>query len=320
MKYNRRTFLKDTAMTMGGLGILSCLPGLDVLANTAGKPFFKISLAEWSLHRTLKSGKMTNMDFPAKAKNDFGIQAVEYVDQYFSDKARDQAYLAELNKRAADLGVRNALIMVDTAGALAETNDDKRLAAVENHYQWIDAAKFLGCHSIRVNLRGQGAPADLSRASIDSLGRLSEYGAKNKIGVVVENHGGVSSDGKWLVHVMKQVNNPYCGTLPDFDNWCVSLSTTGTGKPCENEYDRYLGTQEMMPFARGVSAKSRSFDAAGNEINIDFDRLLRIVKAGKTNAFQGYIGIEYAGNTLGEDEGIMATKKLLQRIGNTTLS
>ena len=313
MKNNRRDFLRNIGMATAGLSIFSGLPSIKTFANTAYKPFFKISLAEWSLHRTLQSGTMTNMDFPGKAKNDFGISAVEYVDQYFKDKARDRKYLQELKKRTEDLDVRNVLIMVDTAGALANTNDAERSQAIENHYQWIDAAKFLGCHSIRVNLRGTGTAQDLAQASVDSLGRLSEYGQKNETGVIVENHGGVSSNGKWLVDVLKQVNNPFCGTLPDFDNWCVSLQTTGTGKACEDLYDKYLGTSEMMPFARGVSAKSRSFDADGNEVNIDFMKMLRIVKADKTKAFQGFIGIEYAGNILSEDDGIRATKKLLQR-------
>jgi hypothetical protein len=308
MTHSRRAFIKDIGMTAAGMALMNSS------FAASKKSFYQISLAEWSLHRTLKDGKLVNMDFPAKAVKDFGIHAVEYVDQYFRDKARDTKYLGELKQRTSDLGVRNVLIMVDTAGALAVTDDTKRKEAIENHYQWIDAAKFLGCHSIRVNLRGAGTPHEMSAASIDSLGRLSEYGSKNHIGVIVENHGGVSSDGKWLVNVMKQVNNPYCGTLPDFDNWCVSLPTTTTGKKCESEYDRYQGTRELMPYARGVSAKSRNFDASGNEVNIDFAKLIHIVKQEKTKAFQGYIGIEYAGNVLSEDEGIMATKKLLERI------
>jgi hypothetical protein len=313
MNNSRRDFLRKVSMATAGVAIFTGLPSLNAIANTANKPFFKISLAEWSLHRTLQSGAMTNMDFPSKAKNDFGISAVEYVDQYFKDKARDMKYLGELKSRTRDLDVRNVLIMVDTAGSLATTNDAERSKSIENHYQWIDAAKFLGCHSIRVNLRGVGTPEELAASSVDSLGKLSEYGQKLGIGVIVENHGGVSSNGKWLVNVMKQVNNPFCGTLPDFDNWCVSLQTTGTGKECENMYDKYLGTKEMMPYARGVSAKSRTFDEAGNEVNIDFMRLIKIVKAEKTRAFQGFVGIEYAGNVLSEDDGIRATKKLLER-------
>jgi hypothetical protein len=317
MKHNRREFIKEAGLATAALGIFSSMPSLNVLASSKKKSFFEISLAEWSLHRTLQSGKMTNMDFPAKAKNEFGISAVEYVDQFFKDKARDQTYLSELKNRTSDLGVRNVLIMVDTAGALADLDDAIRKQAVESHYQWVDAAKFLNCHSIRVNLRGKGTPEELAATAVDGLGRLSEYGAKNEIGVIVENHGGVSSDGKWLARVMKQVNNPYCGTLPDFDNWCVSIQERG--KPCANEYDRYLGTKEMMPFARGVSAKSRNFDAEGNEVNIDFMKLIQIVKEEKTKAFQGFIGIEYSGTILSEEEGILATKKLLDRASQTII-
>ena len=305
---NRRSFIQHSGL----LTAAASVPGLFTDAfGAAKKPFFEISLAEWSLHRTLQAGKLINMDFPAKAKNDFGISAVEYVDQFFRDKAKDQAYLSELRQRTADLGVRNVLIMVDTAGPLADPDAAKRKAAVENHYQWVDAAKFLGCHSIRVNLRGTGSAEDMASASIDGLGALTEYGAKNKIGVLVENHGGLSSDAKWLAGVITKINNPYCGTLPDFDNFCLERSQSG----CAKAYDRYQGTEEMMPFAKGLSAKSRDFDASGNETTIDFRRLLNIAKKSKTKAFQGYAGIEYSGTRMSEDDGIRATKLLLERIG-----
>src|SRR4051794_13938268 len=199
MKSNRRDFIRNAGMA-AGLGLFSGLTSIRSFASTDKKLFFRISLAEWSLHRTLQSGAMTNLDFPSKAKNDFGISAVEYVDQYFRDKARDQVYLKELKKRSEDVNVRNVLIMIDTAGALANTGEAERKQAIENHYQWIDAAKFLGCHSIRVNLRGTGSAEDLAHASVDSLGKLSEYGEKIGIGVIVENHGGVTSNGKWLVN------------------------------------------------------------------------------------------------------------------------
>lgn len=305
---DRRSFIKHTGLVAGA----ATLSGhFSDAFGAARKPFFEISLAEWSLHRTLQAGKLINMDFPAKAKNDFGISAVEYVDQFFRDKAKDQAYLSELKQRTADLGVRNVLIMVDTAGPLADPDAAKRKAAVENHYQWVDAAKFLGCHSIRVNLRGTGSAEDMASASIDGLGALSEYGAKNKIGVLVENHGGLSSDAKWLAGVITKINNPYCGTLPDFDNFCLERAQNG----CARAYDRYQGTEEMMPFAKGLSAKSRDFDASGNETTIDFHRLLTIAKKAKTKAFQGYAGIEYSGTRMSEDDGIRATKLLLERIG-----
>ncbi len=277
------------------------------------KPFFEISLAQWSLHRTLQSGKMSNMDFPAKAKQDFGINAVEYVDQFFQDKVHDQQYLRELQQRTADLDVRNVLIMVDTAGPLAHVEHTIRQSALENHYPWIEAAKLLGCHSIRVNLHGTGSAQQVAQAAVDGLGRLSEYGAQHQIGVIVENHGGYSGNGKWLTDIVRQVDNPYCGTLPDFGNFCLQWE----GNQCLQPYDRYQGTEEMTPFAKGVSAKTIDFDAQGNELEMDYQRLLKIVETGKTAAFAGYIGIEYAGDRLSEDEGIRATKQLLERIGQT---
>jgi len=315
MALKRRNFIKDLSFSALGISIYPRLINTNKIDSKVSKPFFEISLAEWSLHRTLRKGELTNMNFPAKAKNDFSINAVEYVDQFFQDKVHNKRYMDELKKRTIDLNVKNLLIMVDTAGALADTDDTNRIKSVENHYQWIDAAKFLGCHSVRVNLRGKGSKESLEIASVDALRRLSEYGAKNEISVIVENHGGVSSDGKWLTNVIKQVDNPYCGTLPDFDNWCISSEQTGPDIKCVNKYDSFLGTKEMMPYARGVSAKSRSFDDQGNERNIDFLNLIRIVKEEKTDFFKGFIGIEYAGNDLSEDAGIRATKDLLERVG-----
>lgn len=309
MNESRREFVMKLGFATVGLGLSSLTPLFAEYQNS--NIFFEISLAEWSLNKTIRKGLLDNLDFPAMAKNDFGINAVEYVDQFFRDKAEDMKYLAELKKRSDDLGVRNVLIMVDTGGPLSDLDESKRRDAVESHYKWIDAAKFLGCHSIRVNLRGSGTAEEMSQASIDGLGRLSEYGAKADIGVIVENHGGYSSDGKWLANVMKKVNNPYCGTLPDFDNFCIERSDN----VCINQYDRYLGVHEMTPFAKGFSAKSRDFDAQGDETTVDYMRMLRMIKNDKTNMFKGFIGIEYSGNILSEDEGILATKLLLNRVG-----
>jgi sugar phosphate isomerase/epimerase len=278
--------------------------------NGTSKHFFQISLAEWSLHRALQSGKMTNMDFPYKAKMEFQINAVEYVDQFFKDEVKNQKYLSELKQRTGDLGVRNVLIMIDTAGPLADLNEAERKQAVENHYQWVDAAKSLGCHSIRVNIRGNGTADEAGSAAIESLGRLSEYGAKNEIGIVVENHGGYSSNGKWLSNVIRQVNNPYCGTLPDFGNFCADHTVS----KCIDEYDRYLGVQEMMPYAKGISAKSMDFDENGDETETDFFRMFRLIEKEKTAFFEGFVGIEYAGSVLSEEEGIHKTKQLLEKV------
>ena len=265
-------------------------------------PLFQISLAEWSLHRTLFAGKLDNLDFARTANKDFGINAVEYVNQFFKDKAKDQIYLAEMKKRAGDLGVRNVLIMIDDEGALGDQDEPRRKQAVENHYKWVEAARFLGCHSIRVNAQSQGSFEDQIERAADGLRRLTEFGAEHQINVIVENHGGLSSNGAWLASVIKKVNHPRCGTLPDFGNFNL-----GNGQ----QYDRYKGVQEMMPFAKGVSAKSNDFDEQGNEVRTDYRRMLKIVlDAG----YRGHVGIEYSGDRLSEPEGIRQTKRLLERV------
>ncbi|MDZ7719475.1 MAG: sugar phosphate isomerase/epimerase family protein [Balneolaceae bacterium] len=264
--------------------------------------FFKISLAEWSLHNNLFDGKIDNLDFPAIAKNKFDINAVEYVNQFFKDKAKDTDYLDELNSRCNDLGVEQVLIMVDGEGGLAVNNDSERTRAIENHYKWVEAAEYLGCHSIRVNTRGDGTRSEQKKAAIDGLGRLATFAKDYNINVIVENHGGYSSDGEWLTDVMQQVDMENCGTLPDFGNFTISEG---------NEYNRYKGVEQMMPYAKGVSAKAMSFDEEGNEKTIDYERMLKIVKEA---GYVGYIGIEYSGE-ISEFEGIHLTKRLLEKVG-----
>ena len=268
-------------------------------------PLFRISLAEWSLHRTIFAGKLDNLDFPRAAKQQFGIDAVEYVNQFFKDKAKDAAYLADLAKRAKDEGVTNVLIMCDGLGNLGDPDAAARTKVIENHFPWVEAAKRLGCHSIRVSAGSKGSPEEQQKLVADGLSRLSDYAAQMDMAVIVENHGGLSSNGEWLAKVMKTVNMPGCGTLPDFGNFKID-------KAKGIEYDRYKGVTELMPFAKGVSAKSYDFDDAGNETTIDFRRLMKtVVDAG----YKGYVGIEYEGNRLSEKDGIMATKKLLEVIG-----
>jgi sugar phosphate isomerase/epimerase len=250
---------------------------------------------------------MDNLDFAAKARS-FGIEGLEYVNQFFKDKATDTTYLNEMNKRAADNGCKNLLIMVDGEGHLGNTDEKKRMEAVENHYKWVDAAKHLGCHSIRVNAAGEGTAEEVAAAAVLGLGKLAEYGKSAGLNVIVENHGGYSSDGSWLSGVMKQINMDNCGTLPDFGNFCIERGEKG----CDNEYDRYKGVEQLMPFAKAVSAKSNVFDAEGNERVMDYLRIMKIVKS---HGYKGYVGIEFEGSELSEDEGIIATKKLLEKVG-----
>ena len=263
---------------------------------------FKISLAEWSLHRTLQSGKIDHLDFCKVAKNDFGLDAVEYVNSFFFDKAQDQSYLKEMKQRADDLGVKSLLIMCDNEGSLGDPDSVARTKAVENHYKWIDAGKYLGCHSIRVNAQSEGKYDEQMKLAADGLSRLIEYGADNDINVIVENHGGLSSNGQWLATVMEKVDHPHGGTLPDFGNFRIQG---------EEWYDRYKGVEQLMHYAKAVSAKSHDFDSQGNEINTDYYKMMNIVlDAG----YNGYVGIEYEGSKLDEMAGIQATKDLLEKV------
>jgi sugar phosphate isomerase/epimerase len=328
MKSTRRVFIRQFSMGATGLGLASAWPNQIVAASTASDLFFKISLAEFSLASSILGGQFPHMEFPAKAKNAFGISAVEHVTLFFADKANDQTYLKELKQRTDDLGVQNVLIMVDTAGDLASLDENVRTRAVDNHRTWLDAAKFLGCHAIRVNLGTLGReedPEGMLTAAVDGYGRLVAYGAENEMGVVVENHFGASTNPEWLVRVMKEVDNPAAGTLPDFGNFCekhgqVETADGGTTRTCLLQHDPYEGTRALMPYAKGVSAKTNRFDEQGNEVDIDFTRMLQIVKDA---GFTGYIGIEYGGgfmrrqddSYLTDDEGIMATKRLLERVG-----
>lgn len=271
--------------------------------------FFKISLAEWSLNKQLFSGALNNLDFPAKAKNDFGIDAVEYVNQFFKDKAQDRSYLQDLKKRCDDIGVTSVLIMCDGEGGLGDTDAVKRMQAVDNHKKWVEAAQFLGCHSIRVNAYGEGSREAVAAAATEGLANLSQFAKDYKINVIVENHGGYSSDGKWLSQVIANTKMDNCGTLPDFGNFCVVMEDN----QCKEWYDRYVGTKEMMPYAKGVSAKAMQFDAQGNCVETDYNKMLSIVKEA---GYRGHIGIEYEGSGLSEEEGIRATKALLERVGS----
>lgn len=309
MLTNRRVFLKQLGVFTAGAGALSSLP-FAANAFEAKKSFFEISLAEWSLHKSLFSNKITNLDFPVIAKKEFGINVVEYVNQFFKDKAKDTTYLNELLKRCKDNGIKNHLIMVDGEGGLADLDEAKRKQTVENHYKWVDAAKHLGCSTIRVNSYGEGSAEDVQKAAIDGLGRLGEYGAKAGINIIVENHGGYSSNGKWLAAVMKGVNKKNVGTLPDFGNFCLKRSKDG----CEEEYDRYEGVAELMPYAKGASAKTYDFDEQGNCIETDYNRIMKTVK---DSGFKGYVGIEYEGSTLDEYTGIKKTKALLEKVAKT---
>ncbi|MGW8316168.1 MAG: sugar phosphate isomerase/epimerase family protein [Bacteroidales bacterium] len=309
----RRTFMKNAAMATAAATTGTALLGQPKAGSHPVPPqeedlFFKLSLAEWSLMPMLRRGDLDNLDFPAYARDKFDIHAVEYVDQFFP--SADLDYAKQLLQRTEDIGVKNVLIMIDTAGSLGLSDETKRMEAVENHYKWVECAQLLGCHAIRVNARGDSdaLAEDVAYHTVKSLRTLAQFAADYGISVIVENHGGFSSRASWLVDVIHRTGMMNCGVLPDFGNFVVDRNPGG------ERYDLYLGVKELMPLAKGVSGKSHNFDEEGNEVDKDYYRLLQIIK---DSGFRGYIDIEYEGRELSPDEGIIATKKLLIKAGKT---
>ena len=301
---HRRGFIRRSAGIAAGFTLATS--STIELFGAEKVPLYRISLAQWSLNKLFKSkgGDMDNLDFAKTARGDFDIDHIEYSSQMFQDKAADKKYIREMRKRQVDEGVTALLIMVDSEGALGNPDKKERQQAIENHYKWVEAAKVLGCHSIRVNAASQGTWDEQLSLAADGLRRLTEYGAKEGLNVIVENHGGLSSNGAWLAAVMKKVDHPRVGTLPDFGNFVIDRET---GK----EYDRYQGVSELMPFAKAVSAKSHEFDKEGNEVHTDYRKMMQIVvDAG----YRGYVGIEFEGDKHTKFEGVRLTKTLLKRV------
>jgi sugar phosphate isomerase/epimerase len=303
MSLSRRQFLQASAATL--------LAGPTLLAQSR-KPLFTISLAQWSLHKAFFAKKLDPLKFAEISKKEFGIEGVEYVNQFYKDKKKDEGYLKDLKKVADDNGVTSVLIMCDGEGNLGDPNADKRSTAVSNHQRWLEWAKYLGCHSIRVNAASDWKKGfeETQKLAADGLRKLSEQGDKLGLNVIVENHGGLSSHGGWLAGVMKLVDHKRCGTLPDFGNFRIGKIE---GQP--ETYDRYKGVDELMPFAKGVSAKSHDFNDKGEEIHTDYRKMMDLVL--NKHKYRGFVGIEYEGGKIGESEGILATKKLLEMILST---
>jgi sugar phosphate isomerase/epimerase len=330
MKMKKQLLSKVLLMTVATFLLVSCNTGKKPAADTAEETTvdFEISLAQWSLHKTyfggaiqdwqefarllmedpdaLLKGDIDPIDFPKVAAG-YGINCIELVNTFYYSKANDMDYWTVFKKNCEEAGVTVGLIMCDALGDLGHSDPEVRMAAVDNHKPWIDIAAFLGAKTVRVNAGGDGTAEEAAANAVDGLSKLGAYGASKGINVVVENHGGLSSDAKWVTGVMEKVGMDNVGMLPDFGNFCIEAGPDG----CVNEYDRYLGMEELMPYAKGVSAKSNVFDAEGNEANMDYLRIMKIVKA---SGFKGYVGIEYEGAEISEDEGIKATKALLEKV------
>ncbi len=290
----RREVLRSTAAfaVIGGVAPLTLAARKD-----EENPLYKISVTEYSLHRMIAAGELDHLDYAPFIRKTFDLDAVEYWSGPLVAKVIDHDYLAENRKRADDAGVEGLVILVDGEGALGDPDEARRQQSVDNHQKWLDAAKALGCHSIRVNAHSEGDRDEQLKLAADGLSRLCENAKAMDLGVIVENHGGLSSNGEWLAEVMKTVGKKNCGTFPDFGNF--------------HGYDRYKGTEETMPYAKAVSAKSHEFDENGNETGTDYRKMMKIVvDAG----YNGYVGIEYEGSRHSEVEGVRLTRDLLSKV------
>ncbi len=292
---NRRHFLH----TASGA---AALPGLQVPARAAEKKF-KISLAEWSLHRAIRSRLITNLDFPRIAREQFGIEGLEFVNGLW--EAPTAEYLRQLKSAMSKTGTKGVLIMVDGEGMMGAPDKATRLRAADNHRKWVDCAAELGCHSIRTNMfpgpKQPSTPAEISdfvNSCAESFTRLCDYARPAKINVIIENHGGVSSNPDVVVRLMQTARLANLGTLPDFGNFPPEL-------------DKYEAVGKLMPYAKGVSMKCYDFTPEARETTIDMEKMMRVVAAA---GYQGYVGIEYEGDRLTEFEGIQAAKRCLERI------
>lgn len=301
----RRDFLTSLAAASAGLS-LAGVPELQAVSSRSSRQLYKISVAEYSLHRLIANGGLDPRDFGPFCRKHFDVDAVEYWMGPFSDKAEDRNYMREMHCKSVDAGVKELLIMVDIPdgkGNLGNPDAAARTEAVERHYPWVEAAKRMGCHSIRVNARSEGSREEQAKLAADGLRRLCEFAAPCCINVIVENHGGISSDGAWLAGVIEQVGLPNCGTLPDFGNFRIEG---------DQWYDRYQGVAELMPFAKAVSGKSHEFDDAGNEVQTDYRKMMKIVLDAD---YHGYVGVEWEGtDPESEVEGVLLTKRLLEKV------
>ncbi len=284
------------------------------VVNTQDTVFFKLSLAQWSLNKSIRFEGKDPTDFAQRA-SELGFDGLEYVSQLYKNRLDSigmDSLLVVLKAKSDKYKIENLIIMVDGEGNLASTDEKERDQAVENHKKWVDAAAYLGCHSIRVNTFGTNDPELWVDATTDGLRKLSQYAATKSIGILVENHGWLSSDAPKVVEVMKAVNMDNCGTLPDFGNWCVKRKDGEKWGECIEEYpDMYQGIQLLMPYAKAVSAKSYDFDENGSETKIDYKRMMQVVKDA---GYDGYVGVEYEGSRLSEEEGIKATRDLLLKV------
>ena len=338
MENHRRKFIKNSLKYSFGLSLASTIPSPFIFSSCIEKiksSNLKISLQAYSFAPLLMAGKFNIIDFPEIVKNTYRLNGAEYWSIAFMNQEKNKNFLDDLNQKSKDLGVSNTIILVDDINiqtmeqgpSLASLKKEERNEAIEYHKHWIEVASKINCHSIRVNLKSDvGSEEEILKTSAESISKLAEFGSKYGVSTIVENHGGLTGNAKWLVKLIKEINSDFVGTLPDFGNngFCMKrerLDLSNLTKPCDQQYDKYEVVEELLPFAKGISAKSHEFDEKGNDINTDFEKMITIVKQ---SSYEGYIAIEYEGamlnlfggkgNYLNPHEGVIATKALLEKL------
>ena len=326
---SRRKFLKNTFSVFSTTFLAP-----NLFAKNIDKSNLDIGLQMYSFAPLIMQGKFDLLGFPDLVKNTYGINGAEYWSIPFMGRENDKDFLNDLKRRSDDIGVDNLIILVDdidiktmqSGPSLASSNKNDRDTAIDYHKKWVDVAKNIGCHSIRINLRSEEEnDQKILENSSESISRLIEFSKQDNISIVIENHGGITGDADWLVSLMKNVDSKHLGTLPDFGtyNFCIkrgNLNFQSLSENCEDQYDKYLGVKKLMPYAKGVSAKSHEFDKDGEELSTNYSRMIKIISESN---YKGYITIEYEGAMMGmfggegtylnPHEGILATKKLINK-------
>ncbi len=272
----------------------------------------EIGLSTWSLHRhmgPIKRQVVTDtgekhewteeypedvslLDFAGFARKEYGLTHLELIQMSFP--STEASYLKKLRSavEAAEAVIENVPIDV---GDICELAPERRAEHVRNIKSWMDVAAAIGSRAVRVNTGPSREGSDALALAVESCKRLAEHADKLGLNVLIENHGGISSDPQLLKQLIESVSTERMGACPDFGGF--------------DEAIRYDGLQKIMPLAKLVHAKSYAFDEHGEETAIDYARCMQIVK---NSGFSGVLSIEYEGDG-NASEGIKKTKELILR-------
>jgi hydroxypyruvate isomerase len=282
---NRRNFVEKT-VAMGAAGLVA--PGLlkSALSNPTPRMVTDdISLAQWALVQEIRDGKWKTLDFPRIAREDFGLNGIEFVNTLF--EVPTYGYLNRLKQNAEDHGVTMVLIMVDDEGETCVPSKEERKQTVINHQKWIDIANYLGCHAIRTNCRGtENAPKkEAVKWAAETYNLMLEYAVPAGISILIENHGGLSNDADWMLELFQEVDNYYFGSYPDWREPGPDFDNVG-----------YL--EKMLPYAGGNSYRNQPTEELS----------AKMIKMCKDAGYRGWYGIESSGR-----DAIKQGKAILQK-------